>query len=93
MFVRRSARQFRTAVHLPGTTRGGLQDDGTMGRCDVPGRVTTAAVHNDDLMRLPGGDHAPANLAEVSLTCFGENNGIDLDLPSRGNDRKPLAFD
>lgn len=37
--------------------------------------------------------HAPVNLAELSLTCFGEKNSIDLDLPSRGHDRKPLAFD
>lgn len=37
--------------------------------------------------------HVPTNLADLALTCFGEKNGIDLDLPPRGHDRKPLAFD
>jgi len=33
------------------------------------------------------------NLADLSLACFGEKNGIDLDLPPRGRDRAPLKFD
>lgn len=35
----------------------------------------------------------PPNLADLSLTLFGEKNGIDLDLPPRGHDREPVAFD
>lgn len=37
--------------------------------------------------------HVPANLADLSEACFGKKNGIDLDLPPRGTDRKPLRFD
>ncbi len=33
------------------------------------------------------------NVAELALTCFGTDNGIDLQLPPRGEDRAPLAFD
>jgi plasmid stability protein len=37
--------------------------------------------------------NVPPNLADLSLACFGEKNGIDLDLPPRGHDRAPLAFE
>ncbi|TVP80954.1 MAG: plasmid stabilization protein [Puniceicoccaceae bacterium] len=37
--------------------------------------------------------HTPPNLADLAITYFGESNGIDLDLPPRGHDREPLAFD
>ena len=39
------------------------------------------------------GLHVPPNLADLSEVCFGKRNGIDLDLPPRGTDRKPLKFD
>ena len=37
--------------------------------------------------------HVPPNLADLSEACFGKKNGIDLDLPPRGTDRKPIQFD
>lgn len=32
------------------------------------------------------------NLADLSRVCFGGAKGIDLELPPRGRDRKPLDF-
>ena len=33
------------------------------------------------------------NLAEITEAYFGPNNGVDLELPSRGPDREPPSFD
>jgi len=33
------------------------------------------------------------NLADLAKKCFGERNGVDLELPARGTDRPPLPFD
>ena len=45
------------------------------------------------LLASEADSHVSPNLADLSLSCFGENNGIDLDLPPRGQERAPLAFD
>ena len=33
------------------------------------------------------------NLVEIALSIFGSENGVDLELPSRGPGREPPAFD
>jgi antitoxin FitA len=33
------------------------------------------------------------NLADIALRLFGDNNGIELELPARRMGREPLAFD
>ncbi len=33
------------------------------------------------------------NLAELAEACFGEGNGVDLELPPRGGNRPLLSFD
>jgi plasmid stability protein len=33
------------------------------------------------------------DLADLAESCFGKNNGIDLELPPRGGNRAPLSFD
>ena len=40
-------------------------------------------------------DHNPSsrNLADITRSWFGPDNGVDLELPSRGPGRKPPSFD
>lgn len=33
------------------------------------------------------------NLADLACKCFGSDNGVSLELPPRGNERPPPAFD
>lgn len=33
------------------------------------------------------------DLAALAQSCFGDKNGIDLDLPPRGSNREPLGFE
>ena len=40
-----------------------------------------------------GSSPEQVNLAELSRTCFGPENGIELDLPLRGDNRAPVTFD
>jgi plasmid stability protein len=35
----------------------------------------------------------PENLADIALRLFGENNGIELELPAREMRRDPPSFD
>lgn len=48
-------------------------------------RVLQAASEADLLLK--------PDLTELAQTCFGEKNGIDLELPPRGTTREAIKFD
>lgn len=35
----------------------------------------------------------PVDILDIAKQLFGNENGIDLELPARDSDRKPVAFD
>lgn len=71
-------------------------DDGLKARL----RVQAAEHHRsmEEEIRLilreaVGRKPSPRNLAEITRSIFGPDNGIELELPPRGPMREPPAFD
>jgi len=38
-------------------------------------------------------EHRPANLADLALSLFGREHGVDLELPARRPGREPPSFE